>query len=770
MKRVVIAEKASVARSLADALGGYQRTQGHFQKGQSFITWAVGHLVELLMPHEYDQKLKRWSLDTLPFVPSVLRLKVINDRKDRFSAVKRLLQDAELVVNACDAGREGELIFRRIVQLAGYKGPVRRLWISSYTNEAIQQGFRDLRPGEDYDGLHDSARVRSEGDWIVGLNGTRALTTRHGGGTLLTMGRVQTPVLAGIVARELEIRNFKPEPYWLVEAQFTLPNKEKYDGIWFRPKELALEEAMAEPDNDKKKNGSPKNNKNKENQAARASWIHSRQEAEDIQKRIKNQKGLIQKAQTKSRREAPPQLFDLTSLQRIAHARYRMSAKQTLSIAQSLYEKRKLITYPRTDSRYISKDLIPSLKPRLRSLLSTNHAQHANTLLDQQLRPSSRVVNDKKVTDHHALLPTNINPGKYDLSQQEWNIYDLIGRQLIAALFPHAVWLDTRIETIVGEDPTDYFLTKGRILQTPGWRAVIPPRAQDKVLPAIEKNQSVKVTKSKIREEETKPPPRYTEGSLLKFMETAGRIIDDEDAREAMKDQGLGTPATRAEIIEKLKRQKYITLSGKSLTPTKLGEILIELIPIEDMKSPELTGQWEKRIHEIQHQRYPAEKLRQEIVDLTDQLIAAIKQASPKVSEVVQVAPEKKRKGQRKYGSKGQYQQRSQNNSTKSKSPSRAKKSNNKKKLEKGDALGTCPRCRRGKVILGSKDFGCDRWRDGCRFILRRAVVEGRKLSDAQAKALFKTGHTRPITIKDGQQSYKGRLKMRGEKVVVERL
>lgn len=781
MKRVIIAEKASVARSLADALGGYRRGNGHFEKGDSYITWAVGHLVELLMPHEYDQALKRWSLDTLPFVPSVLRLKVIADRKDRFSSVKRLLANAKLVVNACDAGREGELIFRRITQLAGYNGPVRRLWISSYTNEAIQQGFRNLRAGEDFDGLHDCARVRSEGDWIVGLNGTRALTVRHGGGVLLTMGRVQTPVLAGIVRREIEIRNFKPEPYWLVEAKFKLPNNQSYEGTWFRPKELALEEALADPkaETPKKKKGKKKNEKDK--QASRASWISSREEAEAIQKRVQGKNGLIQKALTKSRREAPPQLFDLTSLQRMAHARYRMSAKQTLSVAQSLYEKRKLITYPRTDSRYISKDLVPSLKSRLGALVSTSYGQHARSLLDQNLRPSSRVVNDKKVTDHHALMPTNINPEKHDLSQQEWNIYDLIGRQLVAALFPHAVWLDTRIETQVGDDPADFFLTKGRILDTPGWRAVIPPRAQDKVLPAIKKSEAVKVAKTKLREEQTKAPPRYTEGTLLRFMETAGRIIDDEEAREAMKEQGLGTPATRAEIIEKLKRQKYIELSGKALAPTQLGELLIHLIPVDDMKSPEMTGQWEKRIHEIQHQKYPAEKLRQEIVELTDALITAIKKASPQISEVGKVAPEDKRRGKKKYGKKNNYRnQRSSGNSRSAgyssndrsteAAPAKKKASAKKAKLEKGDTLGSCPRCRRGQVILGQKDFGCDRWRDGCRFILRRGVVEGRKLSDAQAKALFKTGHTRPITIKNGGQSYKARLKMQGERVVVQKL
>jgi DNA topoisomerase III len=793
VKRVVIAEKPSVARSLADALGGYRRQGDCYRKGDSYITWAIGHLVELKMPHEYDPSLKRWTFDNLPFAPAVLRLKVIHNRKDRFEAVRKILDGAEMLVNACDAGREGELIFRRIIRQVGYKGESCRLWISSYTDEAIRAGFRDLRPSEQYNGLHESARVRSEGDWIVGLNGTRALTVRHGGGVLLSVGRVQTPVLAGIVAREMAIRNFVPEPYWLLEATFTLKSKEKYEGMWFRPEQLSQEEAEQKAlskdrsEGQKVRKDKTKRDKKDKKQVSRSSWIASLEQAKVIEGRVKGQTGTVIEAKTKTRREAPPQLFDLTSLQRFAHARYRMSAKQTLSVAQALYEKHKLITYPRTDSRYITQDLVSSLKARLKALQSTSLRSHADVLIHQNLSPGTRVVNGKKVTDHHALLPTPIDSSRRNLSQQESNIYLLIARQLVAALFPHAIWLDTRVVTAVGRENPDHFLTRGRILKSPGWRAVIPPRSSDKILPALESGLVSKVSKTKVREEETKAPPRYTEGTLLRFMETAGKAIDDDEMREAMKDHGLGTPATRADIIEKLKHHKYIAQQGQSLTATALGEMLISLIPVEEIKSPEMTGQWEKRIHEIQRERYDASHFKEEIVGLTDRLITAIRGAASQISEVDKVAPEElkrwKKKGSRRgssggrssapnskasYGQKGSPGSRKTGPSAASKKPKKPKKK--AVKLNRGDPLGPCPRCRRGSVILGQKDFGCHRWRDGCRFILRRQAVPGRTLTEHQVKGLLSKGHTRALTIKSGSGSYKGRLKLQGEKVIIERL
>lgn len=771
-KRLVITEKPSVAKSIAKALGGYRRTDDGYVKGPNWITWALGHLVEQLMPDEYDPSLKKWSLDTLPFAPAVLRLKAIESSKDRYFSIKKLLRDTDLVVNACDAGREGELICRRILKFAGYEGPIQRLWISSYTDAAIQRGFRGLRPGEEFEGLYESARVRSEGDWIVGLNGTRALTVKHGGyAALLTMGRVQTPVLAGLVRREREIRAFTPEPYWLVRAKFCLESKELYEGLWIRREGVREEEEAAQAASGVKKAKGKKKQKKERASAHRSSWLTSKEEAEAVKERVQGGVGVVEEVTSKSRVERPPQLFDLTALQRAAHSLFRMSAKETLKTAQALYERHKLITYPRTDSRYLSKDLLSSLDERLRVLRSTKLREFCVELLDSGYTVTKRVVDDKKVTDHHALLPTEVRSETRDLSARESKLYWLIGRQMVAALMPAAQWLDTKVLTGVGED---CFVSRGKILKVGGWRRVIPPRGGNKPLPMIVEGHEPAVKEVVVSEEETKPPPRYTEGSLLKFMETAGRSIEEEELREAMKEHGLGTPATRAEIIEKLKSNHYIQKEGQSLQPTALGETLISLIPLEDIKSPELTGQWEKRIRDVQRDWSCAADFREEIVKLTEQLVLAIKKSPSRSQDVIKVAPERKRKGGKKQARRrSESSSRSATKRTPRSGASTSAKSGSAKKRKKsfGKELGDCPRCGEGRVIVGQTDYGCNRWKQGCRFVLRKSAPYKRSLSEAQVKGLLSKGQTRPVTFKEADgTSFKGRFVMEQERVRVKKV
>ena len=831
MTRVIIAEKASVARSIARALGGYQSRGERLVKGPNIITWAVGHLVELMMPDEYDASLKRWSMATLPFAPSVLRLKVIEDRRDRFDAIRAALRDATLVVNACDAGREGELIFRRILQMAGYEGPVKRLWISSYTDAAIRQGFRDLRPSGRYDGLHESARVRSEGDWIVGLNGTRALTVTHGGGVLLTLGRVQTPVLAGIVVREQEIRDFKPEPYWLLEGAFEHAAG-SYKGLWFRPGQGAEDEddgagadrgqgSAGKSSREDKSSRGKGAGKAAAKAAPRASWIGSSAEAEELRESLAGCPARVLSAQQKRRSEAPPQLFDLTSLQRIAHMRYRMTAKETLKAAQSLYEGRKLITYPRTDSRYISRDLVPTLAGRLRAVADRELGPFVDGLLERGVRPGGRVVNDARVTDHHAILPTEVAGRDVDLPVAERRIYGLVARQLVAALSDAAIWLDSRIVTGVearpgsrpvapfgagrsggavergsgGEARLEHFLTRGRVLREAGWRAVIPPKKGESALPDVAAEDAVRVAALTVRSEQTKPPARYTEASLLKFMETAGRHVDDEALREALREHGLGTPATRAEIIEKLKKQRYIEAAGKALSPTALGEMLISLIPMEDLKSPELTGRWEKRIHDVQRDPSRAGAFRDEIVALTRRLVEALGQAGGRKAAVREAAESsgltlrdgrgggrsgrgkgrsRGRKSGAGAGSSGRRSGAGKRGSGKGgsgkggKSRGRAARGG-RGTVTEGRGLGPCPRCGEGGVIKGRRDFGCDRWRSGCRFVLSHEGPHGRAFTEAQVRDLLRRGKTRPLQLKSGGRSFRGRILLKGEVLEVAR-
>jgi len=608
-KPLIIAEKPSAARAIAEALGGFSRREGYLESDQFYLSWAIGHLVELKSPEEYDARWKRWSLESLPMLPSFFDLKVTSATRSQFEILNRLIRSAPELINACDAAREGELIFRYICQMARATQPARRLWVSALTRDAIRKAWQDLRPESEYERLYQSARCRAQGDWLVGMNATRAFTVKWG--ELLSVGRVQTPTLALLVRREREIAAFRPEQYWEVFADFATGDGRKYRGKWFVPG----------PEGDRLKKA---------------------EEAAAIVARVKGQPGVVESAEETPVAERPPQLYDLTAVQREANKRFGLTAAATLKAAQGLYEA-KLITYPRTDSRYLNRDLVKTLpavlkaagaQPDYRSL-----AAGANAAL---VHPGNRrVVDDTKVSDHHAIIPTTEAPGA--LSAVEAKVYGLIMRRFLAQFYPEAKYLDTEVITRVGQVP-DRFRSRGRRVLDEGWRVVEPPPAarakakdepeeesQKPPLPPLKAQEPVAVRDAEAEKKETQPPRRYTEAALLGAMETAGRDMDDEALKEAMKGHGLGTPATRAAIIERLKDVGYISLEKKSLVPTQKGHRLVQLAEkagAQVLLSAELTGGWEKRIADIQAGAHQAERFMAEIQGLAVQVVDLVKKAA----------------------------------------------------------------------------------------------------------------------------------------------
>jgi DNA topoisomerase-3 len=579
-KTLVIAEKPSVGQDIASALpGSYSasKDKSHLAGDGYVITWAVGHLVGLAEPDSYDPRYKKWRFDDLPIVPDKFAL-VANDEKSKkqLGAIHRLLKDAEIdaVVNACDAGREGELIFAYIYETSKAKPPVKRLWLNSMTKQAIADAFGRLRPGTEMEPLEAAARSRSEADWLVGMNATRAATIRLRGAfdSTVSLGRVQTPTLALVARREEEIRAFKPEPYWLVEADFAADAERLYSGRYLGGKRIDEELAAKIVDD------------------------------------CHDQRGEITKLEKKEERERSQLLYDLTSLQRDANTRFGFSAKRTLAAAQKLYEQHKAITYPRTNSRWLSSDMIPEIRPTA-ELVGKNdaYAKAAAYVTSLKDLPLGRVVNNKKVEDHHAIIPTRSVHQLARMSADEKKVYDLVAKRFLAIFHPDAVFERTRIETTVEEH---VFRTSGRLLLEAGWRAVYGEEAAtpgkpdedsggDQLLPKLEQGEAVDVRRVEFLRKETQPPRRFTEASLLGAMETAGKDIDDVELREAMKDSGIGTPATRAAIIERLIAVDYIEREGRALLATEKGIQVIRLLGEHELTSPELTGQWERRLELI---------------------------------------------------------------------------------------------------------------------------------------------------------------------------
>jgi DNA topoisomerase-3 len=603
-KSLIIAEKPSVASDLARALGGFRKHDDHFESDRYIISSALGHLVELCLPSELDVKRGKWSFANLPIIPDEFDLKPIEKTKARFNMLKRLMQrkDVSDLINACDAGREGELIFRYLVKLSGIKKPIRRLWLQSMTAESIRSAFEHLRSNEEMIPLSQAAVCRSESDWLVGINGTRAMTAfnnKTGGFQLTPVGRVQTPTLAILTEREDKIHAFKARPYFEVFADFEV-QAGNYRGRWFRE--------------DFTKNG---------DEEARAERIWDRATADEIKNRCLGKTGIATE-ERKPTTQAPPLLYDLTSLQRDANGRG-LSAKRTLQIAQQLYERFKVVTYPRTDSRYLPEDYLATVK----STLGKIENQHARKVLSNNwVKPSKRIFNNARISDHFAIVPTGVAPHGLDEVQQK--IYDMIVRRFIAVFFPAAQFeVTTRITRV----QKDAFKTEGKIVKDPGWLAVYGRESAtdengEQSLVSISPNESAKVLDVEVAENETKPPARFNEATLLTAMEGAGKLVEDEELREAMREKGLGTPATRAAIIEGLISQGYITRQGRELIATAKGMALITLlrgIGVSALCSPEMTGEWESKLKRMAKGAMQRKEFMAQIKEFTREIVEKAK-------------------------------------------------------------------------------------------------------------------------------------------------
>lgn len=569
-KILVLTEKPSVARDIAKVLGCSQNGNGCLIGSKYIITWALGHLVTLADPEVYSDKYKSWKLEDLPMVPKKMELVVIKETAKQFGAVRALMNrdDVDELVIATDAGREGELVARWIVEKAGFRKPVKRLWISSQTDKAIKEGFANLRPGKEYDNLYMSAQSRAEADWLVGLNVTRALTCKYN--AQLSAGRVQTPTLAMIVERENEIRKFVPKDYWTIQS--------KVNGFTVQWQDKA-------------------NNQTR---------IFDKAKADAIVTKVNNQEGTIVEVQKEAKKELPPLAYDLTELQRDANRRFGFSAKKTLSIMQKLYETHKLVTYPRTDSKYISEDIVPTLPERLKSIAVGPYAEQVRNILKNKINVTKRFVDNSKVSDHHAIIPTEQFVNLASLNSEERSIYDLIVKRFIAVLNPPFEYEQTTVKVDV---KGELFFAKGKIVKSLGWKSIYQGQSQldeeddeeeqDQSLPEVKKGQAVKLISVKPVNGKTKPPARYTEATLLSAMEHPGKFVEDRALREAIEStSGLGTPATRADIIEKLFDTFYVERKGKEIVPTSKGIQLIGLVP-QDLKSPELTAKWEQQLQLI---------------------------------------------------------------------------------------------------------------------------------------------------------------------------
>jgi DNA topoisomerase-3 len=680
MKTLVIAEKPSVARDIVGALpGSFDEHKNFYESDDYVVTFAVGHLLELSDPEDYDPAWKSWKLDNLPIIPTEFKVRP-RDKKSatQLNLIHKLLKrtDVERVVNACDAGREGELIFTHIYETSDVDKPVDRLWINSMTKAAIRDGFEQLRPSTQLEPLRDAARSRSEADWLVGMNATRAATTRRGWGAgVVSLGRVQTPTLAMMVKREREIQAFTPEPYWLVHATFD----PRYNGLWFEGEENRLKDGKR---------------------------------ADEIVGKVKGKTGTVESVERKEQSERAPLLYDLTSLQRDANRRFGFSARRTLSAAQSLYEGKKAITYPRTNSRWLSGDLVPQLKPTAETLLPIpDYAGGARYVLGLDQLPLQRVVNDAKVDDHHAIIPTDIAHDTSSFTPDERRIFDLVARRFLAVFHPPARYART---TVVTEVEGERFRTRGKVTLEAGWRGVygVEPTDTSKQdedvegegeLPELQQGQQVKCAEAESEAKETKPPPRYTEATLLSAMETAGKLVDEVDLREAMKERGLGTPATRAEIIETLIRREYIERAGKDLQPTPKGMSVITMLEEHPITSAELTGDWEKQLNDIEHGTGDRSEFMGGIADfarVTVEQIASLPDEKIKVERV---------------------------------------------------ELGPCPKCgaETGEIIKeNSRAYGCTSWKSreetGCGFVIWKRVA-GRTLTPEVARQLLEEGKTREV-------------------------
>ena len=682
---VCITEKPSVAKDIATILGADHRFDGFFEGNGYRITWTFGHLCMLKEPNDYTDSWKRWSLGSLPMIPERFGIKLIEDPgiKKQFSVIERLIAEADEVINCGDAGQEGELIQRWVMQKANCRKPVRRLWISSLTDESIREGFNDLKPQADFNRLYFAGLSRAIGDWILGMNATRLYTLKYANNQgVLSIGRVQTPTLALIVNRQHEIENFVPEDYWEV--------KTLYRNVLF---------------------------------SAEKGRYKSEQAANEVMEAIKGTPLTITDIATKRGKEAPPRLFDLTSLQVECNRKFSFSADETLKLIQSLYEK-KVTTYPRVDTTYLSEDIYPKIGGIMQAM--TPYTQLTAPVLATKIPKSKKVFDNSKVTDHHAIIPTNVDPRRAALSPDEKRVYDLVAKRFIAAFYPDCEFSQTTVNAEVGQVA---FKATGKQIVKPGWRDVYARDAandtsdeaatQDdnaqQVMPDFVKGESGPHEPTLLKKA-TQPPKPYTEGTLLRAMETAGKFVDDEELREAMKENGIGRPSTRAAIIETLFKRRYIRKERKSLVATPAGVALIATINEELLKSAKLTGLWENKLRRIERGDYSAEAFIDELKQLIHQIVINVLSDNSHNAIEISQANEKK--------------PRQRTKASKPRTP--------KPKIESLEQI-KCPVCGNGHLIKGRTAYGCSEYRAGCAFRLPFADYPDTLTPDQLAKKMKST-------------------------------
>ncbi|WP_462388460.1 DNA topoisomerase 3 [Phocaeicola coprocola] len=697
---VCIAEKPSVARDIAEVLGARNRKEGYIEGNGYQVTWTFGHLCTLKEPHEYTPSWKAWSLSSLPMIPPRFGIKLINDPgiEKQFHIIEGLMQQADEIINCGDAGQEGELIQRWVMQKAGAHCPVKRLWISSLTEEAIREGFASLKDQSEFQPLYEAGLSRAIGDWVLGMNATRLYTLKYGQNRqVLSIGRVQTPTLALIVKRQQEIENFKPEPYWELKTVY---------------RETTFNSTKGK--------------------------FSSKEEGEKFLETVKNSDFTVTDVSAKKGTEAPPRLFDLTSLQVECNKKFSYSADMTLQLIQSLYEK-KVATYPRVDTTFLSDDIYPKCPNILAGL--KDYAGYTAPLAGKKLLKSKKVFDNSKVTDHHAIIPTGVQP--QGLTDMEKRVFDLIARRFIAVFYPDCKFSTT---TVLGEVDKVEFKATGKQILEPGWRVIFAKEQQEetkeneeeRVLPLFTIGESGPHTPD-LTEKWTQPPKPYTEATLLRAMETAGKLVDNDELRDALKENGIGRPSTRAAIIETLFKRHYIRKERKNLIATPTGVELIQLIHEELLKSAELTGIWEKKLREIERRSYDAATFLTELKQMVTEIVYSVLRDNTncRVTIMPEDAPEKGTpQAKTKKNSSSKTKSSDTENDASPAKPKRTRKASSNTDKEKtpqaetlfsvstesneikGDEIiGTlCPLCGKGHIIKGKTSYGCSEWKNGCTF------------------------------------------------------
>lgn len=667
---VCIAEKPSVAKDIADVLGARNRREGYYEGNGYQVTWTFGHLCTLKEPHEYTPSWKSWSLGSLPMIPPRFGIKLIADTgiEKQFAIIRQLMQQADGIVNCGDAGQEGELIQRWVMQKAGVQCPVKRLWISSLTEEAIREGFAHLMDQTEKQSLYEAGLSRAIGDWLLGMNATRLYTLKYGQNRqVLSIGRVQTPTLALIVKRQQEIEHFVPEPYWEL--------KTVYRDTTF---------------------------------SATKGKFTSQEEGLKLLEKVKEETFTVTDVSAKKGTEAPPHLFDLTSLQVECNKKFAYSADDTLRIIQSLYEK-KITTYPRVDTTYLSDDIYPKCPNILKGL--RDYASLTAVLAGKKLNKSKKVFDSSKVTDHHAIIPTGVSP--QNLTDMEKRVFDLVARRFIAVFYPDCRFSTT---TVLGDVAQIGFKVTGKQIVDPGWRVVFQQQhdskgdtedkreEEERVLPLFVVGENGPHEPG-LSEKWTQPPKPYTEATLLRAMETAGKLVDNDELREAMKENGIGRPSTRAAIIETLFKRKYIRRERKNLVATPIGVELIQLIHEELLKSAELTGIWEKKLREIEKRNYDPKKFLDELKLMVCEIVRNVLSDNTNRRIVVEEVEEQKGKKE------------PEKKKTVARKPRKKKEDSAEKETTKQVVAGdVCPLCGKGIIIKGKTAYGCSEWKNGCGF------------------------------------------------------